>query len=158
EDLKRFEQMVTGSLFEELFISAPETLRHTLREQYRMHPHIMDAVNHFYPDAQGKGVLLPGGGAKQLHHQKQHNFSVRGNGDRPLLTSEQHVLWLDATMDEHGQRISEGEKRGTSRWNPFEIDLIEEFLRHLDATSAASPGLQNVKIEVGVLSFDVVQT
>ena len=34
-----------------------------LTEQYRMHPHIMDTVNHFYPDAQNKGILKEGAGA-----------------------------------------------------------------------------------------------
>jgi len=158
EDLQRFKKIVTASLFEELFISAPDVLRETLREQYRMHPHIMHAVNHFYPDSNGKGILLAGGGEKELHQKRQHSLSVRGTGERPMLTSEHHVLWLDSTKDERGQTVAEGAKRGTSRWNPFEVDLIEGFLRHVDDALASKPPANGNKLDVGVISFYLAQT
>lgn len=159
EDLQRFEKMVTASLFEELFISAPDALRDTLREQYRMHPHIMHAVNHFYPDKNGKGILLAGGGEKELHQRKQHGLSVKGEREHSLLlTREQRVLWLDSTRDERDQQVAEGAKRGTSRWNPFEIELIEDFLRHVDESLAANPSAKNAKVDVGVISFYLAQT
>ena len=158
DDLERFEKMVTSSLFEELFISAPDALRDTLREQYRMHPHIMHAVNHFYPDKHGKGILLAGGGEQALHQRKQHGLSVRGTGERSLLTSEHRVLWLDSARNEHGQPVAEGAKRGTSRWNPFEIKLIEDFLRHLDESLDSKPPANGTKLDVGVISFYLAQT
>jgi hypothetical protein len=158
QDLEQFEKMVTSSLFEELFVSAPDAIRDTLREQYRMHPHIMHVVNHFYPDKQGKGILLAGGGEKELHQRKQHGLSVKGTSERPMLTSENRVLWLDSTKDERGQPVAEGAKRGTSRWNPFEIDLIEDFLRHVDDALAANPPKNKAMLDVGVISFYLAQT
>jgi len=158
EMLENFGKMVSASLFEELFISAPDALRETLCEQYRMHPHIMQAVNHFYPDKHGKGILRAGGGEQELHRKKQHGLFVRGASDRPLLTSEHRVLWLDSTRDERGTSVAEGAKRGTSRWNPFEIELIEDFLRHVDESLASSPGAKNSKLDVGVISFYLAQT
>ena len=158
EMLENFGKMVSASLFEELFISAPDALRETLREQYRMHPHIMHTVNHFYPDKQGKGILLAGGGEQELHKKKQHGLSVRGASERPLLTSEHRVLWLDSTRDERGQTVAEGAKRGTSRWNLFEIELIEDFLRHVDESLNSNPGAKAAKLDVGVISFYLAQT
>jgi hypothetical protein len=158
EMLNNFGAMVSASLFEELFITAPDALRETLREQYRMHPHIMHAVNHFYPDKHGKGILVAGGGEKELHQRKQHGLSVRGNGARPTLTADQHVLWVDSTRDEHGHQVSEGAKRGTSRWNPFEIELIEDFLHHMDESLVSIHPKKNAKLDVGVISFYLAQT
>jgi hypothetical protein len=150
--------MVSASLFEELFITAPDALRETLVEQYRMHPHIMHAVNHFYPDKQGRGILVAGGGEKSLHERKQHGLSMRGSGHRALLASGDHILWLDSATDERSQPIAEGPKRGTSRWNPFEIELIEGFLQHLDNSVAASSSASKTKLDVGVISFYLAQT
>jgi len=158
EMLENFGKMVSASLFEELFISGPDALKDTLREQYRMHPHIMHCVNHFYPDKHGKGILLAGGGEKELHERKKHGLSVKGASERPMLTSEHRVLWLDSTRDERGQPVAEGAKRGTSRWNPFEIDLIEDFLRHVDDSLASNPPAKNTKLDVGVISFYLAQT
>jgi len=158
EMLENFGKMVSASLFEELFTTAPDALHDTLREQYRMHPHIMHCVNHFYPDKNGKGILVAGGGEKELHQRKQHGLSVRGAGERPMLTSEHHVLWLDSTRDERGQLVAEGVKRGTSRWNPFEMELIEDFLRHADDSLASNPPAKNAKLDVGVISFYLAQT
>ena len=41
ENFKRYEKMVTASLFKELFEKAPESLRERLTVQFRMHPQIM---------------------------------------------------------------------------------------------------------------------
>jgi DNA polymerase III delta prime subunit len=158
EMLANFGKMVSASLFEELFITAPDALRGTLREQYRMHPHIMHAVNHFYPDKHGKGILVAGGGEKELHERKQHGLSVNGTGTRTLLTSDQHVLWLDSASDERGQPVAEGAKRGTSRWNPFEIELIEGLLHQIDDSLASNQPATNGKLDVGVISFYLAQT
>jgi len=123
-----------------------------------MHPHIMQAVNHFYPDKHGQGILLAGGGEKELHHKKQHGLFIRGADERPLLTGDHRVLWLDSTSDERGQPVAEGAKRGTSRWNPFEVELIDEFLRRVDESLTSSSGTKHSKLDVGVISFYLAQT
>jgi superfamily I DNA and/or RNA helicase len=48
ENFKRYEKMVTASLFKELFEKAPELLRERLTVQFRMHPDIMKMTNYFY--------------------------------------------------------------------------------------------------------------
>lgn len=157
-DLAEFKHLVTSSFFEDQFISAPKSLRNTLTEQYRMHPHIMDTVNHFYPDAQNKGILKEGGGREHLHRLRQHQITLKGHGPQPLLRNDQHVIWLDSTHDEDDQPVSEGDKRGTSRWNPFEAELIAEFLGQLDAERKARAGVNTTKLDVGVISFYLAQT
>jgi len=75
-----------------------------------------------------------------------------------MLTSEHRVLWLDSTRDERGQAVTEGAKRGTSRWNPFEIDLIYDFLRHVDEAPNSNSSAKKAKLDVGVISFYLAQT
>ena len=75
-----------------MFISAPEALRDTLREQYRMHPHIMHCINHFYPDKDGKGsfrsdekylgevIRLEDGGCVRSNYRVQGVTAAPGAG------------------------------------------------------------------------------
>ena len=48
DNLRRFEKMVTASLFKSHFEMADEAIRARLNVQFRMHPQIMAMVNHFY--------------------------------------------------------------------------------------------------------------
>ena len=155
-DLERFEKLVTASLFEELFRCAPIQLRHSLREQYRMHPHIMDAVNHFYPGDDGVGILQAGGGREHMDKLRQHQLTLRGTGALHLLRVSDKVLWLDSSVDERGREVTSEEKRGTSRANTFEVDLIERFLEHLNENKDLAK--RGKKLDVGVISFYLAQT
>lgn len=154
--LTEFKDMVTASYFETSFLTAPAALRNTLKEQYRMHPQIMDVVNHFYPDVSGKGVLEAGGGREARHRDRQHDYTLAGRSPSPLLRPGEHVLWIDSTYDKFGGVAGEGAKRGTSRWNPFEADLIEGFLSqvHTERTGSGKSG----RLDVGVISFYLAQT
>lgn len=154
--LTEFKDMVTASYFETSFLTAPAALRNTLKEQYRMHPQIMDVVNHFYPDDSGKGVLEAGGGREARHRDRQHDYQLAGRGQRPLLRPGEHVLWIDSTYDTFGGLTGEGTKRGTSRWNPFEAELIESFLGQLH-TERSGRG-KGGQLDVGVISFYLAQT
>lgn len=156
--LIEFKAMVTASFFEESFMAAPVALRNTLREQYRMHPQIMDVVNNFYPDSSGKGILLPGSGREVRHRERQHKFSLKGRRGSGLLKPGQHVLWVDSTEDLTGCPVGEGPMRGTSRWNPFEIELIASFLDELHNERHRTSGVEGGKLDVGVISFYLAQT
>jgi hypothetical protein len=160
EDTKlvEFKDQVTASFFEQSFLSAPPALRNTLREQYRMHPQIMDVVNNFYPDGSGKGILLPGGGRETRHRERQHKFNLKGRRDGVLLKPGQHVLWIDSTENLTGCRVGEAPKQGTSRWNPFEIELITGFLEELHQERQRTSGGEGVRLDVGVISFYLAQT
>jgi len=155
-DLERFEKLVTASLFEELYRCAPDSLRHSLREQYRMHPHIMDAVNHFYPGDDGVGILQAGGGREHLDKLRQHELTLRGTGAISLLKITDRVLWVDSSVDERGREATAEEKRGTSRLNVHEINLIESFLEQLNGNTDLAK--RRNKLDVGVISFYLAQT
>lgn len=47
ENFKKFENMVTSSLFKDYFEQASETIKHSLLVQYRMHSDIMEIINRF---------------------------------------------------------------------------------------------------------------
>lgn len=156
--LIEFKELVTTSFFEQSFLSAPLALRNTLREQYRMHPQIMDVINNFYPDGSGKGILLPGGGREHRHRERRHELSLKGRRGGALLKPGQHALWVDSTEDLTGCPVAEGPKRGTSRWNQFEIDLIAGFLEELHQERHRANGGAGDRLDVGVISFYLAQT
>lgn len=125
EDFQRFEKMVTGSFFQELFEAAPESLRHSLLTQYRMHPQIMAAVNQFYD-----GWLVAGGGDEVMDGRRQHHLTIKDLRGGRLLEPHQHLLWVDSTLDQRGQDAPE-QQRGTSKANPLEAELIVAMLLRL---------------------------
>lgn len=126
EDLERYRKLVTAGLFQELFEEAPESIRSTLWTQYRMHPHIMAAVNQFYD-----GRLEAGPSETALAKQREHGLAIKRRGDE-LLRADQHLLWIDSSSDSKGQPAWE-EQRGSSKANQLEIDLVVATLRELGA-------------------------
>jgi hypothetical protein len=59
DNLRRFEKMVTASLFKSHFEMADDSNRARLNVQFRMHPQIMAMVNHFYEGQLECGLLRP---------------------------------------------------------------------------------------------------
>ena len=126
EEFERFEGMVTSSLFEQLFDRCDPSIRIGLRQQYRMHPQIMAAVNRFYADQ----PLSAGGGHEQLAKAKTHSFSLLRADGTPWLKPGQHLVWIDSTFDADGKPVKD-EKIGTSRHNEAEARVGVELLRAL---------------------------
>jgi hypothetical protein len=126
EEFDRFEGMVTSSLFEQLFDRCDPSIRIGLRQQYRMHPQIMAAVNRFYADQ----PLSAGGGHEQLTKAKTHSFSLLLADGTPWLKPGQHLVWIDSTFDADGNPVKD-EKIGTSRHNEAEARVGVELLRAL---------------------------
>lgn len=132
EKYEKYQRMVTASLFQELFETAPEPLKAMLWVQYRMHPHIMDAVNEFYG-----GRLQPGAAPhekeprKALDGMRQHHLEVRDRTDNRFLEPHQHLLWVDSTLDSDGKPHWE-EQHFSSKINRLEIKLVVESLRLLN--------------------------
>lgn len=47
EDFERYRQLITSSFFQETYEAAPDAIRQSLIEQFRMHPQIMAVINQF---------------------------------------------------------------------------------------------------------------
>ena len=132
---KTYRKMVTSALFAEYFAEADDTLKCTLRVQYRMHEQIMRCTNEFY-----EGQLTCGLSNEQQLVQKQHGFRIfkRDSGGTSrlegteLITPGHHAIWIDSSFDRQGRYCSEEIPEGkTSRRNEREVRiarrLIEEF-------------------------------
>ena len=144
-NLQRFEKMVTASLFKEHFENADESIKERLTTQYRMHPQIMSFVNHFYD-----GQLICGNKDKD----RSHNIVLKSRNNR-LLSANDHVLWIDTSLDLKRKPFKESE----DRTNRLEAELIAKTLVEINQQySQQGFGKQGKKKqEVGVVSFYAAQ-
>jgi hypothetical protein len=124
DDFKKYRQMVTASLFQELHERAPEAVKATLWTQYRMHPQIMRAVNVFYEDR-----LEAGPDEQTLGSRRQHHLRIADRDNGGFLDPAQHLLWVDSSNLD-GARHEE-EQRGSSKVNMLEVRLVIATLEAL---------------------------
>lgn len=142
ENFKRYENMVTASLFKDLFEKAPESLRERLTVQFRMHPQIMKMINYFY-----EGQLSCGNPTKD----RQHFVTLRSKNNN-LISEQNHLLWVDTSYDEKGAVCLDVE--GST--NPTEARLIAQTLVEINAQMRGQGFTQKSekgKLKVGVVSF-----
>ena len=137
ENLRKYEKMVTTSLFKELFEQAPESLRERLTIQFRMHPEIMNMINCFY-----EGQLTCG----NPDAERPHGVSF---GD--LLSEKDHLLWVDTSKNEQGERFSIDSNQGNT--NPMEAKMIARTLLEMNRQLEAKGYGKGNKMKVGVVSF-----
>ncbi len=137
ENLRKYEKMVTASLFKELFEQAPESLRERLTTQFRMHPEIMNMINCFY-----EGQLTCG----NPDDERPHGVSF---GD--LLSEKSHLLWVDTSNDEHGERLSIDVNQANT--NLMEAKMIARTLLEMNRQLEAKGYGKGKKMKVGVVSF-----
>lgn len=137
DNLRKFEKMVTASLFKELFEKAPESLRERLNIQFRMHPDIMKMINYFY-----EGQLTCG----NPEAERPHGIEFKG-----LLSKKDHVLWIDTTDDEKGKRFSIND--GQSNINVLEARMIAKTLMDINRQLETLGYGKDNKMKVGVVSF-----
>lgn len=137
EERQRFEQMATTALFEELFKGAHGTLKTTLNVQYRMHHHIMDAVNPFYNGELSAGLLEQEGELKQ--HGLRIKSEVGTHKGSDLIRPNRALYWVDSAFDRTDAYRSEEHPEGsTSKVNRREIDLVEHLLEAFDQQLATA--------------------
>lgn len=147
-NLKRYERMVTASLFKEHFEQAPDAIRGRLSVQFRMHPQIMQLVNHFYEDTLSCGLADP-------DKVRSHGLTIPDATGRELLGPDDHVLWIDTSRDLLGQPCTEDfDPQGRPlRTNELEVKLTVQLLERLEAQALATRGPGAKRLTVGVVSF-----
>ncbi|MCC7361995.1 MAG: AAA family ATPase [Anaerolineales bacterium] len=128
------------SLFKELFEAAPPALRVMLTEQYRMHPHIMQAINQFYGGQLTCGLPDP-------DRLRAHGLSL------PWLKPDQHILWINTPSE--GNFVEQ--RVGTTYQNPGELDAILRLVKELDTAWAPRVAAGAPPKEVGVITFYAAQ-
>jgi len=143
DNIRRFEKMVTSSLFKEHFEAADPSIRERLTVQYRMHPEIMGIVNKFY-----EGQLICG----NPELPREHGITLEGKINT-LLTPQDHVLWIDTSRNLQGQKYIEKE----GQTNPLEAELIATTLIKINRQMQAQGFNKKNKQRVGVVSFYAAQ-
>lgn len=154
ENLRRFEKMVTASLFKSHFEMADEAIRARLSVQFRMHPQIMAMVNYFYEGQLECGLPRPDDDPDPKL-RRVHGLTLKSvDGSSPLLTPGDHALWVDTTYNLHNQ-IHREDMDGNQprRTNRLEAELIAETLEQIERQSAAQGYSRSNKCKVGVVSF-----
>lgn len=143
EEVERFREMVTASLFRKLFRAARTMLKQELTDQYRMHPQIMEAINQFYDGRLRCAIADPDARCR-------HGLTIRTRrGD--FLRPDHHILWIDTSRDRRGRPAYERQV-GTSKANDLEADGVVRLVRLLNA--AASEAEQTGEAtDVGVITF-----
>lgn len=157
QNITRYEQLVSASLFKQHFEDAAPALKSFLLTQYRMHPQIMEVVNKFYENRLKCGLadpdgLLPGTPKRDV---RRHGLTLDGPGGAAYLSPDQHVLWVDASRTPAGQQALESESHSGGKSNHHEAALIVKMLRDLDhACYAQGHGKGDApRKDIGVVSF-----
>jgi hypothetical protein len=157
ENLERFGDMVSASLFKRHFEDAPAALKAFLFTQYRMHPQIMDVVNAFYEGRLTCGLSDPDGRRSDTSSRdvRQHGLQLLGPDRIPYLETDQHVLWIDSGKAPSGQEAFERRAGASGKVNDTEAALIATMLADLDQ-ACAQQGYGNAgkpRKEVGIVTF-----
>ncbi len=157
EHFDKYKYMVTASLFKEYFENADVAIKESLLFQYRMHPDIMEVINHFYENRLKCGLM-------DADKERAHGMVIRSPEGLDFIRSDSHAVWIDSSCDPTGKEAFETQDK-TSKINELEAVLIVEMLQKMDralgdqaaATRAEMGGGKNgtalAKKDVGVISF-----
>lgn len=145
EDFNSFENMVTASLFRDYFERADDQIKTGLFDQYRMHPQIMDMVNHFYEGRLECGLRNP-------DECRAHQMNLSDRNKQIFIKPQDHAIWVDSSFDRHGVARIEDQK-GTSKFNLYEVELARTVLLKMEAECRSL----NLKKTVSVISFYAAQ-
>jgi DNA polymerase alpha-associated DNA helicase A len=121
--IKQNKEEFAVSHFEKLFKHIDPNLKASFNIQYRMHPAINETVKQFYVEDGGLVCGIPEdvANSSDLSHPLNRFHGVTANKNT-------HIVWLDVDTPEI--------IRGTSRFNPGEVNAIDWLL----ATFRKSPG------------------
>lgn len=119
-----YTELYEECFFKTLYENVPDDFRVMLNKQYRCHSHIMQVFNHFYGGNE-RGLVV---GKKQQDDEKQHNLTVRLNGNI-IIDPDHHVYFVDCDEKESSEEGS------TSKINKQEADVIMALLDGLNDAS-----------------------
>lgn len=153
ENFRRFQKMVTSSLFKEYFEQADDSIKHSLLVQYRMHTDIMDIINRFYEQRLSCGLSED---AEKM--EKSHGLTIRGVDGSTFIVPDRHAYWIDSSCMPSGKPIYEVRPHNsTSNYNVLEKFIVMELLKKIaDAYKKQGYGGSNRK-NVGIISFYQMQ-
>jgi len=145
ENYDKYKTMVTASLFKQYFELADPQIKSSLFTQYRMHPHIMDTINHFYENRLVCGIDNP-------DQARNHGLLVN-NSQCEYLAPNKHVVWIDSSQDPCGRKYYETKMQQKGCYNELEARIlisvlidINKRLKELNQTKS-----------VGIISFYAMQ-
>lgn len=153
ENFKRFQNMVTSSLFKDYFEQADESIKHSLLVQYRMHTDIMDIINRFYEQR-----LSCGNSEAVERIEKSHDLTIKGVDGSTFVIPDRHAYWIDSSFTPSDKPIYEVRpNNSTSNYNVLEKYIVMELLKKIaDAYREQGYNKHNQKT-VGVISFYQMQ-
>lgn len=153
ENFKRFQKMVTSSLFKDYFEQADDNIKHSLLVQYRMHTDIMDIINRFYEQR------LSCGNSEEVElKEKSHDLTIKGVDNSTFITPLRHAYWVDSSCTPSGKPIYEVRpNNSTSNCNVLEKHIIMQLLKKIADAYREKGYDKNNQKTVGVISFYQMQ-
>lgn len=153
ENFKRFQKMVTSSLFKDYFEQAEEEIKHSLLVQYRMHTDIMDIINRFYEQR-----LSCGNSEEVERMEKSHDLTIKGIDGSTFITPSRHAYWIDSSFTPNDKPIYEVRpNNSTSNYNVLEKYIVMELLKKIAAAYKEQGYNKNNQKTVGIISFYQMQ-
>lgn len=153
DNFKRYQKMVTSSLFKDYFEKADESIKHSLLVQYRMHTDIMEIINRFYEQR-----LLCGNTEAIEQKEKNHNLTIKGVDGSTFITPDKHAYWIDSSCTPSDKPIYEVRpNNSTSNYNILEKYIVIELLKKIAAAYKEQGYNKNNQKTVGVISFYQMQ-
>ena len=149
ENFKRFEKMVTSSLFKDYFEQADESIKHSLLVQYRMHTDIMDIINRFYEQR-----LFCGNSESVERMEKSHDLTIKGVDGSTFVIPDRHAYWIDSSFTPSNKPIYEVRpNNSTSNYNVLEKYIVMELLKKIADVYREKGYNKDKQKTVGVISF-----
>ena len=153
ENFKRFQKMVTSSLFKDYFEQADERIKHSLLVQYRMHTDIMDIINRFYEQR-----LLCGNSEAVERMEKSHDLTIKGVDGSTFIVPNRHAYWIDSSYTPSDRPIYEVRpNNSTSNYNVLEKYIVMELLKKIADAYREQGYNKHHQKTVGVISFYQMQ-
>lgn len=153
DNFKKFQKMVTSSLFKDYFEQADDSIKHSLLVQYRMHTDIMDIINRFYEQR------LSCGNSEEVEKlEKSHGLTIKGVDGSTFITPTRHAYWIDSSNTPSDKPIYEVRpNNSTSNYNVLEKYIVLELLKKIADAYRAQGYNKNNQKTVGVISFYQMQ-
>lgn len=160
ENFKKFEKMVTSSIFKEYFEEANENIKHSLLSQFRMHSDIMGVINRFYENKLKSGLLELGMTKEKENETKAHLLEIKRVNNHSFITKSKHAYWIDSSDIIVGQNRAEKIYESmiptsTSIYNILEAHIAVELVKKI-ATEYKKLNLGR-KVSVGIISLYQLQ-